>query len=361
MEKVYTRDIHNGNHGTDVIVYQVKHLLCKFRLYLFQMASLNTTKKFQSDVQCKRVRYDTDDTTIEIQLADENMMCKCIFLMIDTMFLQLQCKKPTPDQIAKFAPIQMIIIDEISMIDQHFFAAISSNLQTLKQCTLPFGGISLAVSGDFCQIPPIAGISVFVDPGTKPRETGKRGPSLEGFNLWRLINVSITLRESMRFHADPVYGNLMASLRLGRLTNDQLNLLNSRIVEPSNTLQSGKHLPYLAISHALRVCLNRISLFAHARNLNRMVHTFDAIHIRSKRCAPLTPAQLRAIQLLPEQQTQFMPTTLQLFVGMHVMVTHNVDILSDIANGTLATVAQLEFDDDDTTTEIQFADGSTTL
>ena len=107
--------------------------------------------------------------------------------------------------------------------------------------------------------------------------------------------------------------------------------------------------------------MNRISLFGHANNLNRTVHTFDAVPIRSKRCAPLTSQQLRAIQLLPEQQTQFMPTTLQLFVGMHVMVTHNVDILSDIANGTLATIEQLEFADDDTTTDIEFADGSTTL
>ena len=110
----------------------------------------------------------------------------------------LESYKHTPDQIARFAPIQMIIIDEISMISQYFFPAVSTNLQTLKQCMLSFGGISLVISGDFCYFPPIAGISVFVDPDTKPRESGRRGHLLKDCNLWRLLNVSITLRESMR-------------------------------------------------------------------------------------------------------------------------------------------------------------------
>jgi hypothetical protein len=49
--------------------------------------------------------------------------------------------KPTPEQIAKFAPIQVIVIDEISMLGQHLWASISSYLQKLKQNNLPFGGI----------------------------------------------------------------------------------------------------------------------------------------------------------------------------------------------------------------------------
>jgi hypothetical protein len=84
--------------------------------------------------------------------------------------------KLTPQMVNKFAPLQLIILDEISMISQHFLAHISSFLQTLKNSDLAFGGISMVFCGDFCQLAPIEGTPVYKKPATSRFETISQNP-----------------------------------------------------------------------------------------------------------------------------------------------------------------------------------------
>ena len=90
-------------------------------------------------------------------------------------------------------------------------------------------------------------------------------------------------------------GHLKASLRLGRLTMNKLSLFNSRHVSPNYALESGEAFALFGhFSRPLRL-LNRISLFARAYNLNRIFDTPLTLSLRSKCCAPLTPALVRTI------------------------------------------------------------------
>ena len=52
---------------------------------------------------------------------------------------------------------------------------------------LPFGGLIAVVAGDFCQLPPVGGKYLYVEPGFNNHK------SAEGYNLWRTITSDIVV------------------------------------------------------------------------------------------------------------------------------------------------------------------------
>ncbi|KAI1282083.1 ATP-dependent DNA helicase PIF1 [Halotydeus destructor] len=53
--------------------------------------------------------------------------------------------------------VKTLIIDEISMVDGDFFDKLEQIARTVRNSTLPFGGIQLILCGDFLQLPPVQG------------------------------------------------------------------------------------------------------------------------------------------------------------------------------------------------------------
>jgi ATP-dependent exoDNAse (exonuclease V) alpha subunit len=64
----------------------------------------------------------------------------------------LKTKKYLKDKIEQ---VQVLIIDEISMLHKNQLDLVNRVLKYLKNNTLPFGGIQVVFSGDFFQLPPI--------------------------------------------------------------------------------------------------------------------------------------------------------------------------------------------------------------
>ena len=51
--------------------------------------------------------------------------------------------------------INVLVMDEISMVDPVFFERCDALLQQFRACPKPFGGLQVVVSGDFLQLPPV--------------------------------------------------------------------------------------------------------------------------------------------------------------------------------------------------------------
>ncbi len=56
----------------------------------------------------------------------------------------------------RFRHVEVIIIDEISMLQPELFESLNNLLQYVRSSSKPFGGVKLIVVGDFFQLPPVS-------------------------------------------------------------------------------------------------------------------------------------------------------------------------------------------------------------
>jgi len=56
---------------------------------------------------------------------------------------------------SRFKSVEVLIIDEISMVSPELFSSMDRVLQAFKNSPKPFGGVQVIASGDFFQLPPI--------------------------------------------------------------------------------------------------------------------------------------------------------------------------------------------------------------
>ena len=127
----------------------------------------------------------------------------------------------------RYQYLQLVIIDEISMVSHGLLCAIHSRLQQIK---LPssnstfFGGVSILAVGDLFQIPPVKGKKLF-----------------KGENVltdpWSLF-LLYQLDEVVRQQGDNTFINLLNRIRTKHqeenMNDDDLKLLQSRIIQKDN-------------------------------------------------------------------------------------------------------------------------------
>ena len=58
-------------------------------------------------------------------------------------------------QTQNYIDTDILVIDEISMLNQYLFEVLNYLCQKIRNCDLPFGGIQIVASGDFYQLPPV--------------------------------------------------------------------------------------------------------------------------------------------------------------------------------------------------------------
>jgi len=58
-------------------------------------------------------------------------------------------------QTINYIDTDILVIDEISMLNQYLFEILNYLCKKIRNCDLPFGGIQIVASGDFYQLPPV--------------------------------------------------------------------------------------------------------------------------------------------------------------------------------------------------------------
>ena len=101
-----------------------------------------------------------------------------------------------------------------------FHKKLSNAKSTKKDIT--FRGINIIFLGDFLQLPSVSSFHLYIN---KPRFQ-------LGYDLWRSLNTVIILQTPMRQFADPHYTELLHCLRLRRPTQEDIDLIKSRIGAP---------------------------------------------------------------------------------------------------------------------------------
>ena len=165
--------------------------------------------------------------------------------------------------------VRILIIDEISF----FTASDITNLdRQLKKLTgrhdAVYGGVSVVFSGDFHQLKPICKEDNVLYSDSPPAQAWEN-----------TINCAIFLDNSHRFKDDPLFGEILARIRMGEDTLADRELINSRVVGPSTSSNPTVELPINAPDACFACSTNRERNGVNAATFKKHIEdTHPSIH-----------------------------------------------------------------------------------
>jgi len=223
--------------------------------------------------------------------------------------------------------LKVIIIDEISMVSNKLLLYIHQRLLDIFGYSgnhmKPFEGITVIVVGDLYQLPPVLQRPVYADYYDELYNL---------HHLWKVFKMC-ELTEIMRQRGDSIFSDLLNNIRVGRVTESDIEILRSRLISESekaypkeamhifaeNKLTERHNLFMLeAIPHPL-ITITAIDQFPHGVP----DHVYDRI--------------------LNLSQSQTKGLSYQFFckIGARVMLTSNVDLSDKLINGLIGTIVHI--------------------
>ncbi len=202
---------------------------------------------------------------------------------------------------------KILAIDEISMIAADVFELLDYVLRYVRKANVPFGGIQLVLLGDFLQLPPI-----------------HRGNESNKFcfesSVWQDLQIKTCFLRQVYRQQEQKFITLLDHLRLGKLTEEDVFILNSRmnldcsslLIKPT-ILTTHNTLAEQANKIELESILNKTISFEQQCNGSP-----DKIAFLQKYCLA--------------------PVKLDLKVGAQVMMIRNTYIKNGVINGSIGVV-----------------------
>lgn len=250
---------------------------------------------------------------------------------IDKIVLTLKKNKTKYTQLQE---LQLLILDEISMIDDSTLTKISEVLKNVKNNKKPFGGIQVILVGDFCQLSPVEGQYAFQS------------------DVWKELDlVCIQLTELIRQKDDKEFQEILQEVRFGKCSKNTIKQLAKLQNTTFDDIKPTKLYPLNSHVNAI----NNIEFEKLYLKNNKT--SIDKAHIVD--CWPINPNLEFEMDLLHISEYdvnkdifQYYALTndkkcnlddykIQLFKGLQVMVTRNINIDRGIVNGTTGIITSL--------------------
>lgn len=222
----------------------------------------------------------------------------------------------------RLVELDLLIIDEISMISAELLEKISLYLSLVRDYDAPFGGLQVVLVGDFAQLKSVEGEYCFKA------------------DVWKRANiVTVDLEKSMRQKDDTEFQDMLEELRWGRCTKDILRKLKSL----KNTEFPEGIIP--TILYAINKDVDTINDHELKKLLDAGAHAnvYKSIYSRN----PNVQNWAKSMK---------MPEMVKLCVGAQVLLTMNVDLERGVANGSRGVVVALN----DRSVMVRFASGLVT-
>ncbi|XP_072562264.1 uncharacterized protein [Paramormyrops kingsleyae] len=228
---------------------------------------------------------------------------------------------------AELGNLQILIIDEISMVDHKLLAYIHGRLRQIKQIGdySAFGNVSIIAVGDFYQLCPVKGKALYTE--------GK------GVNLWQNHFAMVELTEIMR-QKDMEFAQLLNRLRKRKRGDAMLEediAMLKQCVTGEGQDSTGLHI-YATNNevdqqnyHMLRkICSDHVII--HAQDFERVAAT-GRLERKHGHHANV--------------QKTCLPESLHVGVNARVMLLKNIDVSDGLVNGAFGTVSDICFDTDE--------------
>ena len=141
------------------------------------------------------------------------------------------------DVTERLSGVHYIFLDEISMVACHELYAISARLSTVtKVFDLPFGGKNMIFAGDFAQLPPTTGVSLYNNAVSGMLDVNmsvRQQENTIGKLLWQQVTTVVILKENMRQtepgDADTKLRTALENMRYVACTPEDIDFLKTRV------------------------------------------------------------------------------------------------------------------------------------
>lgn len=200
----------------------------------------------------------------------------------------------------------LLIIDEISMLGASFLDLIDFILRHNRKCEKTFGGLQVLASGDMLQLPPVNDAWPFES---------------EVWNDLKFDSFILTTRH--RFD-DKNYADLLDRARIGELTDDDVDFLNTRV----NLTYPPTVKPTQIFS--LRADVDNIN----SKECDKIFGKYQTFKSEFYKYSLLSKEKVKTEQ--PKHVRFPIPAELRLKHGAQVMVIKNLDVEGGIVNGSRA-------------------------
>lgn len=222
----------------------------------------------------------------------------------------------------------ILVIDEISMLSAELFEKLNKICQHIRKNNAFFGGIQIILTGDLNQLLPVFNRNIKFRKGEEQdsRLIIESPDFIKEFN--KTHSNIINLKENFRQKNDTTFINLLLRLREGKHTEEDINILKSRLhVEPKNINPP----LYLVSSNKSAQNIN----ISNLEKINQPVKTYITEYKKSGKDTEINEFLIKELQF---QCTQKGINVLELKKGTRVMLTKNMDISLGLVNGSIGTI-----------------------
>jgi ATP-dependent DNA helicase PIF1 len=227
--------------------------------------------------------------------------------------------------LTRIIAIDVLVIDEISMMSAILFEKIHMMLSTIRKNKALFGGIQVVLSGDLLQLLPVFRNSF----GSGHQDTRLLIESKLFLKTFAGSERTVVLDTNFRQQNDSLFNSALGRLRNGKLSEKDLEMLVSRkkIVPPTTGLVT------LVTSNRKADIINKTKM----ENLGTDISIFPTTFVNSG-----DPKVCKFLQA--ELESQFKTRNffeLKLAVGCRVMLLKNLNVEGGLVNGSLGMVTKI--------------------
>ena len=232
-------------------------------------------------------------------------------------------EKLSKDSRQRWKQVEVLVIDEISMVDGDFFNKLDFLAKKTRNKESPFGGIQLIICGDFYQLPPVP---------VRFRRV------LYAFNseAWKNANITkLELTDVVRQsgHENQGFVQMLKEIREGicsQKTIDELNQchIDVKPIPADGILPTKLYCTNIDVDQENRKCLHRLP--------GKQV---EFISIDKWKRGSCNPAKMQHMESVMERK---LINVLKLKVGAQVMLTKNMSYYG-LVNGSRGVVIRFDY------------------
>lgn len=211
--------------------------------------------------------------------------------------------------------IEVLAIDEVSMLSGELLDKCNEFLKLARMNNKPFGGIQVILIGDFCQLPPVDTENTTKDYCFYSK-------------TWQELNLAcFELNHNFRQQDDPAYANILSNLRVGKIDQDGVDLIKSRV------LDAPEDVPRLYATNAEVRQYNYDKLI----ELGNPIREFKATYSTSIDGIKNNESYYNSL-VEKMKNSSIAEDVLSICEGARVMLTRNLGIEEGLVNGSLGYV-----------------------